>query len=227
MVERGRDFLMRTALSLIASCKVNLYHSCCAPEKCWSLRNFGRIFFSQICLYNFSLSPFLPSMFIPTICNKDLLFEWLLLWLKERCTCEGFLLFRWLFSINRGWRINTIDSWSKCPVSRSRLLNRVSQIMHQCLSNWKQVNGECTLFSYLVLSSFGQEGIDAICMWSFRSVKPRSMCLGEVDSFSPTGLDSACANWLDLCFLAELCALLPLGSCIGGMWRRMGNFWEM
>lgn len=105
--------------------------------------------------------------------------------LVEECVYEEFLLFRWLPSINHGWWINVVDSWSRCPVSWSHLLKGVSQITHQCLSNWKQLSGECTFLSCCVPSPSRQGGIDAICMWSFSNVMSRQRWMGEVISFFP------------------------------------------
>lgn len=144
-------------------------------------------------------------MFMQTICSEDLPF----MLVRGVCIWE-LLLFKWLLSINHGWWSNTVDSWSKCPVSCSRVLKGVSQIMHECLSSWKQRSGECTFPSCLVPSPSRQGGIDALCMWSFNNVMRRQRCMEEVISFFHTKSDSAWANSLNSYWHTKLFALLGM-----------------
>ena len=65
-------------------------------------------------------------------------------------------------------------------------LKRISQVMHQCLSRWKPLRGECAFLSCCVPSPSRQGGTDAISCWSFSSVMSRPRCMGEVISFFPT-----------------------------------------
>lgn len=81
-------------------------------------------------------------------------------------------------------------------------LKGISQVMHQCLSSWKQLGGECTFLSCCVPSPSRQGGIDAISCWSFSSVMSRPRCMGEVISFFPT-------EWILLELInTKRCALL-------------------
>lgn len=146
-------------------------------------------------------------------------------WKSSVCV-RCFLLYRWLCSIHHGWQINIIDSCSKCPVCRAHLLNGVSQIMHQCLSNWKRVNGECAFPSCLVLSSAGAGGVDFIswrasgtwcldrCAWErwFLSSPQNRILLTLISSI-------LVSTWNGVpCFKTV---------CSGGLCRRVGNDSDM
>lgn len=166
-------------------------------------------------------------MFIPVISMKNLLY-WMVSFVLERAVCMwgGFLLYRWLFCIHHGWQINIIDSCSKYPVCRARLLNGVSQIMHQRLSNWKQVSGECAFPSRLcsalreqeVLISFAWRASGTWCLgtcawerWLFSSPQNRILLTLINYILVSTWNGVPCSKTV----------------CIGGLRRKIGNYWDM
>lgn len=80
-------------------------------------------------------------MFVMTVCSEDLLGVFLFSF-KRKCVCESFCcLGGYLVSIMGDGLI--IDSWFKCSWFLICSLKGISQIMHQCLSSWKQLSGEC------------------------------------------------------------------------------------
>lgn len=125
-----------------------------------------------------------------------------------------------------GWWINAVDSGTRCPCFWISALEWRSQILHQCLLNWRQFSVNTFFLSGLVPSSSRQGSIDTIYTWNFSNVMSRQMCMGEV-VLSHTKSDSAWANSLNSCLHMKLFILFWMENWFGGMWRRIENYREM
>ena len=64
-------------------------------------------------------------------------------------------------------------------------LKGISEIIHQCLSSWKQLSGECTFLAAVFPAHTDREALMPFHV-GLQQCDVQARCMGEVMSFFPT-----------------------------------------